>query len=230
MKYNINDLLKNQHIAHRGCWDDKIPENSIDAFIKAINMGLDIELDAHLLKDGSFAIFHDFTLSRMCGKKIFISSQSKEKLSKYRLNNTTQQIPLLTDVLDLTSGKATLFLEVKVFFKWKKYAKALCKAIENYDGAIVLHGFNRKVLRYLQINTRYPVAVLSFKPKKWKGSFIPDALTTKLDCLPVQENERNEYPPFISWTINNEADREKAEKCSNAFFSNIKNINLDKKV
>lgn len=224
MKYKIKELLKNQHVAHRGYWDNDIPENSLAAFQKALDSGFDIELDAHLMRDGNFAVFHDFTLNRMCGKSGLVSNLTAEKLKNCQLQNSTQTIPSLTEILKMVDGKVILFLEIRVIFNWKKYAIELAEAIKDYKGAIILHGLNRKVLKYLQANTKYPVAVLSLKPKVWTGDFIPDALTVKLSGLPVKESERKNYPPFISWTINNEADRNKAEAYSDAYMTNLHKI------
>jgi glycerophosphoryl diester phosphodiesterase len=51
-------------VAHRG--DSKnYPENTLEAFISATNMGIDvIETDVHLSKDGVVVIWHDPTLER----------------------------------------------------------------------------------------------------------------------------------------------------------------------
>lgn len=222
--YNINDLLKNQHIAHRGCWDEKVPENSLEAFQTALEKGLDIELDAHIMKDGNFAVFHDFKLKRMCNKKGFINSLTKNQLSKYNLNNTKHTIPELKEILQIVNGKVTIFLEIKVIFRPLKFAKCLAESLQGYNGAIVLHGLNRKALKYLKEHTEYPIAFLSLYPKRYKNGFSPDALTIRLKALPVPKNKRHLYPPFISWTINSPKDKIKAELYSDAYLTNIKNI------
>ena len=61
-------FLKDKLIAHRGDHDikNKIPENSIPAFKKAINNNYTIELDVHLTKDNKIVVFHDNTLKRVC--------------------------------------------------------------------------------------------------------------------------------------------------------------------
>ena len=55
-------MIKN--IAHRG-FKGKYPENTLLAFKKAIDIGVDgIEFDVHLSKDGVPIIIHDETLNR----------------------------------------------------------------------------------------------------------------------------------------------------------------------
>ena len=66
--------------AHRGLHDNEhgIPENSMAAFQRAVDKGYGIELDVHLTADNQLVVFHDDTLTRMCGinKKIRICSSS----------------------------------------------------------------------------------------------------------------------------------------------------------
>ena len=51
-------------VAHRGD-SHAFPENTLDAFISATKMGIDIiETDVHLTKDGKVVIWHDGTLER----------------------------------------------------------------------------------------------------------------------------------------------------------------------
>ena len=62
-------FLTQNLIAHRGYHDIKIgiPENSMLAFKRAIENNLIIELDVHVLKDGTVVVFHDDNLKRMTG-------------------------------------------------------------------------------------------------------------------------------------------------------------------
>mgnify|MGYP000345515987 CR=1 FL=1 len=59
------EILKKYRYAHRGYHDKPvIPENSLPAFRRAIERGFGAELDVHLLKDGTLAVFHDSDLRR----------------------------------------------------------------------------------------------------------------------------------------------------------------------
>ena len=50
--------------AHRG-WSEKYPENTILAFEKALELGVDqIELDIRITKDDQLVVIHDATVDR----------------------------------------------------------------------------------------------------------------------------------------------------------------------
>ena len=87
--------------AHRGLHDKKrgIPENSFPAFRAAIEAGDGIELDVHLTKDGQLVVFHDDTFERICGRRGRVEDTSYEEMQKYRLAETKERIPLLSEVL-----------------------------------------------------------------------------------------------------------------------------------
>ena len=57
--------FKNLVIIHRGNYTYKYPENSIPAFKECIRNNQMIELDIHIIKDGTLVVFHDNDLIRM---------------------------------------------------------------------------------------------------------------------------------------------------------------------
>jgi len=99
--------FKNWLYAHRGLHDLNagIPENTIPAFQKAVEMKFGIELDVRLSKDEQVIVFHDDTLKRACGLDKEVSSLTYNLLKTLNLFNTDTHIPLLKEVLDLVSGK-----------------------------------------------------------------------------------------------------------------------------
>lgn len=53
--------------AHRGCWSNVVPENSVPAVGRAAQHGYaGIECDVKLTKDGKMVIMHDKTINRTC--------------------------------------------------------------------------------------------------------------------------------------------------------------------
>jgi len=70
-------------VAHRG--DSKnFPENTIDAFLSAIKMNIDvIETDVHLSKDNVVVIWHDDTLDRNTNGSGRIEDHTLEELLEY---------------------------------------------------------------------------------------------------------------------------------------------------
>lgn len=59
--------FRHYYYAHRGLHDSQsnIPENSMAAFLKAVENGYGIELDVQLTKDGIPVIFHDGKTGRL---------------------------------------------------------------------------------------------------------------------------------------------------------------------
>ena len=88
--------------AHRGLFtpDQRIPENSMRAFQEAVRHGYGIELDIQRTKDNQIVVFHDHTLSRMCGIDLPVCELTYKELQKLTLMNSTEKIPLFQDVLD----------------------------------------------------------------------------------------------------------------------------------
>ena len=67
MRLNSSSWLLTRPIAHRGLWNDEIPENSLLAYENAIKHGYPIEIDVHKSKDGVLFVFHDDNLKRLTG-------------------------------------------------------------------------------------------------------------------------------------------------------------------
>ena len=75
------ELLKKYRYAHRGFHDKPvIPENSLPAFRRAIEHGFGAELDVHLLKDSTLAVFHDSDLRRCANADGQIEDLTLEEL------------------------------------------------------------------------------------------------------------------------------------------------------
>ena len=71
-----------KNFAHRG-FSGKYPENTILAFQKALEEGVDgIELDVQLTKDGELVIIHDESVDRTTDGKGLVVSYTLEELKK----------------------------------------------------------------------------------------------------------------------------------------------------
>ena len=75
------------NFAHRGLHtrDKSVPENSMEAFRLAAEAGYGIELDVQLSKDGQVVVFHDDTLSRVCGVDGRVDEKTYEELRQLSL-------------------------------------------------------------------------------------------------------------------------------------------------
>lgn len=104
--------------AHRGLYDKAagIPENSLSAFSRAVVYGFGVELDVHLLRDGSLAVFHDSDIRRMTGRAGYLEDLSAEELGDYPLDGTGETIPQFCDVLALFEDTGLpIIVELKSF-------------------------------------------------------------------------------------------------------------------
>jgi len=103
--------------SHRGTHND-FPENSMSAFKKGIELGIDvIEADVRHTKDDSLVIMHDATVDRMTNGKGRVDEFTFEEIRKLRLKFngqlTDEKIPTLEEVLTLAKGKILVDLDIK---------------------------------------------------------------------------------------------------------------------
>ncbi len=154
----IHKKTKWQHLtgwdyAHRGLYDNEhgIPENSMAAFRRAVDKGYGIELDVHLTADNQLVVFHDDTLTRMCGVNKKISSFLYSDLMQLRLLGTEEGIPLFKDVLELIDGKVPLIIELKVDGSNQNLLCPLVwQLLSRYKGDYCIESFHPFVLQWFK--------------------------------------------------------------------------------
>lgn len=103
--------------AHRGVHNE-CPENSMTAFRKGIELGIDvIELDVRHTKEDSLVVMHDATVNRTTNGKGKVEDLSFEEIRKLRLTykgkETNEQVPTLAEALALAKGKILVDLDIK---------------------------------------------------------------------------------------------------------------------
>ena len=138
--------------AHRGLWDEDSPENSLAAFEKAVDAGYGIEFDIHKTIDGHVVVFHDNTLTRMCGVEGKVEQKTLAELKELRLLGTDQQIPTLEELLALVNGRVPLLVELK----GESAATGLCPVadaiLSQYRGDYIIESFNPLLVRWYRKN------------------------------------------------------------------------------
>lgn len=143
--------LRGWSYAHRGLHGNGVPENSMDAFRRALEKGYGIELDVHLLKDGGLAVIHDAALHRTTGAEGVIEDLTTQDLANYRLEGTEETIPTLQQVLELFDGKAPLIIELKAEKgNHDAMAQTVCQVLEGYKGAYCIESFDPRCLMWLR--------------------------------------------------------------------------------
>jgi len=106
-------------IGHRG-YPAKYPENTLAAFEAAIQAGaVMIELDVMLSRDRKVVVIHDATLDRTTNGKGSVADYTLAELKQldagswYDAQFAAQQIPELSEVLDLVDDRAYINIEIK---------------------------------------------------------------------------------------------------------------------
>ncbi|RME75167.1 MAG: hypothetical protein D6785_15135 [Planctomycetota bacterium] len=105
--------------AHRGD-SDRSPENTLDAFQKAVDFGVDfVELDVHLTKDKEVIVFHDTYLDRTTNGKGRLHDYTYEELARLSAGEwfapefKEEKIPLLEEVLKILIPHTIPIIEIK---------------------------------------------------------------------------------------------------------------------
>lgn len=146
------------YFAHRGLFDQKLaPENSLEAFRRAVEGGYGIELDVQLTSDGQLVVFHDESLKRMCGVARKLWKCSYREICQYHLLDSGEQIPLFKDVLEIVNGKIPMIIEIKTAGDGIKTAKALSEYLENYTGIYCIESFDPQILHWYR--KHYPKVI-----------------------------------------------------------------------
>lgn len=144
--------LRGHAYAHRGLHGAGVPENSFEAFRLAKEAGYGVELDVHLLKDGTLAVFHDTLLSRMTGLEGRIVDLTAEDLKNCYLNGTTHTIPTFAQVLKLFDGKVPMIVELKEVGNCAALCEKTCKMLDGYKGPYCLESFDPRCVHWLKKN------------------------------------------------------------------------------
>lgn len=99
-------------VAHRGARGHE-PENTIAAFKKALDIGVDaIELDVCLVATGEIVVIHDTVVNRTTNGTGYVADFNFEDLRKLDAGKG-QQIPTLSEVIELVNRRVPIFIELK---------------------------------------------------------------------------------------------------------------------
>lgn len=217
---NIKFLTKNL-IAHRGLHSSNNIENTLKAFIKAMNAGYTIELDIHILRDNTIVIYHDYNLKRLTGVNKVIEKLTYPQLSKIKIKNK-YQIPTLQRVMNIINGKVPLLIEVKTIEKNINFFKKIIEILDNYHGLFAIQSINPLVIEWFYKNKRnYPLGLIIINDINYK---ILKKYTKMIDFISIYKKNL----PFkskkiiIGWTIKNKKELEKYKPLSdNLIVENI---------
>ena len=127
--------------AHRGA-SGYVPENTLEAFKKAVKLGADgIELDVQLSKDGELVVIHDETVDRVSGEHGFVKDYTLKELKKLNVSKLMKnydkktKIPTLEEVFDLLKNtEIVINVELKNgIFVYKGMEEKVLQLIDDMD-------------------------------------------------------------------------------------------------
>lgn len=218
---------KNRIISHRGIHDnEKIYENTLEAFELAKKKDYIIELDIRLTKDKKIVVFHDENTKRITKKDKIVEKNTYQELN----NQNIIHIPLLEEVLNLISGQVPLLIEIKPSNKVGELESILMDLLKKYKGKYAIQSFEPQIIYWFKKN--YPEILrgqLAHKYNKQKMSSIKKIILsnmllnifTKPNFISYKYNElslskikkyKKKKIHLIGWTITNEIEYKHYEK------------------
>lgn len=218
-------MVKN--FAHRG-FSGKYPENTLLAFQKAIEIGVDgIELDVHLTKDGIPVIMHDENTVRTTGVNALIKDLS---LDEFCLLNAGAVMegdwgelppPTLREYFELIRDKnIETNIELKTgVYEYTGIERKVLALIDEFDlrDKIIISSFNHySVMKFKEIAPDIKVGFLEeswlIKPGAYTRARGAEYFHPFFNMLNFETltDLRNNGIGINTWTVNDEQDMRKA--------------------
>ena len=220
-------------IAHRGA-SGIAPENTLVAFEKAIEIGVDrIEMDLRQTIDGEVVVLHDKTIKRTTNGWGGIRKLSLNKVKRYsagawfHYDFSKEKVPTFKEVLELVNGRTTLLLEIKDGSPYHHgIEKNVIDLINKYDAQdwCIVQSFNDQVLKnfralpglHSDVQKLFEI-VIPVAPFYGGSQFTYKALRRYDFAEEVNVNFKNVTPLVVSkihkmgkkinvWTVNDEYD------------------------
>lgn len=160
-------------IAHRGAHNG-IPENSLAAYQKAIELGCDfVEIDIRTTKDGHFVSIHNSTIDNYVnGERGKVSELTLAELKSMDIGSRVgpqwkgTQIPTFEEILKLCQGKIGIYLDLK-----DAPVPALVKIIRKYkmEGDILWYLTADRMKEITEIVSNCPECIPMPDPGPWSN-------------------------------------------------------------
>ncbi len=138
-------------MAHRGA-SSLAPENSMEAFRKAIELSSDyIELDIRRCKTGEIIVMHDMKVDRTTNGKGYVKKMTLSEIRKLVLKNN-ERVPTLEEVMDLVKGKCRLNIEIKAYRTDMEMADKIMDLAKEkkMEKEIMISSYNHRLLKYIK--------------------------------------------------------------------------------
>ncbi len=200
-------------------------ENTLPAFQKCLDLHIPaIELDVHQCKSGQIVVIHDDTVDRTTNGKGLVNDLNWENLAKLNIKANhfkdmpKIKLPLLSQVLDLISGKLIINIEIKGYTP--SLVQGVLNNLKHYpdNSKIIISSFEYDALKEVyKLNPHLKLAVLTehqhfadvedklaqIKAVSWNPDFETVNASDVVAC-------HNQHYQVWVWTIDSLADYQKA--------------------
>lgn len=138
--------------AHRG-WSTKYPENTMPAFVAALEIGVDqLETDIRITEDGELVLIHDKTVDRTTDGTGLVCDYTLEQLQQLDAGSWkgTQfagtKIPTFIDFMELVKDHPTITLDVELKEYPEEKEQLACDVCDRVLKIIDDYGFTERVV------------------------------------------------------------------------------------
>ncbi len=134
-----------------------MPENSIPAFLRAIELGADaIELDVHATRDGIVIVHHDAVVNAPGESVAEIANLTASQIRNFPLAHGVE-IPTLGEVLHAIGDRATVYVEIKA----PNIEPLVVRVVRESPPICAIHAFDHRVVKTVKsIFPAIPTGVL----------------------------------------------------------------------
>ena len=188
-------------------------ENSVEGVEQAILHGCEgSETDTRRTTDGQYTINHDDTFKRLTGVNKKPEEMSSEEISELQIKDTTGSgallpVPMLEDLLDASTGKVRLYIELKGPSADEQMVDDIVKMVkEKYNvDDVALISLKYDVIQYAE--THYPeflTGVLMFDGYGNLEEMDCDIIMMEEDMLTAEviEELHQAGKQAAAWTVN----------------------------
>ena len=161
-------------VAHRG-FSGVYPENTLLAFQKAVELGVDfVELDVHQTVDKEIVVCHDYTIERTTDGNGYIKEMTYEEIKRYDAGKWKgypgEKIPLLKEVFEKFGNEIKILIEIK-----ECDVSALIKLIKEFrmEKRVIVGSFNLEYIK--EVRNLLPIistALISYEVPENIDQFI----------------------------------------------------------
>lgn len=212
--------------AHRGA-SGYAPENTIEAFLLAVELGADgVELDVQLTKDNQVVVIHDETIDRTSNGQGYVCDYTLDELKRFNFNKTRPEfayceIPTLREVLEtLQPTKLTINIELKTgVISYPGIEREVYKLVDEYgmEDRVIYSSFNHEsVIKIKEMDSSAKCGFLYsdgiYHVAHYAAFNHIDAIHPSLNnmkCANLVDEARKENIQIHVWTVNEESDMDR---------------------